>query len=350
MKRLIITILVLITLGAGGFLVLDSRKDKDSVLSSIFNQRPVPEQKPDEVKVKEPKFINQGTAPEFSGITKWLNTEKPIVMTEQQGKVVLINFWTYSSINCINSLPHINKWYEEYKDQGLSLIGVHTPEFAFEKVTSNIESAIKRYAITYPVALDNNYKTWSAYKNQFWPAVYLIDKNGEIVYTHYGEGKYEETELAIRKLLGLEGEFTPPPTPSESESFASQIHLGITRVSNFGGSETLSKDEQIYSFPKKLAKNKFALEGRWKFDSEAVSHTEGFGRIRLNFSASKVFMVAQSQEPTTIKIYVDGKLHKGVTITDSDLYSLYDSSVGANHTMEIEFPRGGVEVYTLTFN
>lgn len=351
MKKILPFLFILLILLVAGGLFIESKRGEESVLSSIFNQTGAPEEKNEKpAEPTKPKFTNQGPAPELVGITKWLNTEKPLVIAELQGNVVLIDFWTYSCINCIRTLPFVTKWYEKYKDQGLVIIGVHTPEFAFEKVTSNVETSLKRYGITYPVAQDNNYKTWSAYKNQFWPAHYLIDKNGEIVYTHFGEGKYDETELAIRTLLGLEGEFEMPNQESPNQAGTPEIYLGSARLANFGGSESPTPNtEQIYAFPKKLAKNKFALEGRWKFEPEAVTHTEGFGRIRLNFNASKVFMVAQSQEPTTIKIYVDGKLHKGVTVTGSDLYSLYESSVGANHTMEIEFPRGGVQVFTFTF-
>lgn len=295
-----------------------------------------------------PKFVNLGQAPEFTGITKWLNSD-PLTMESLKGKVVLVDFWTYSCINCIRTLPYITKWYEQYKDQGFVVIGVHTPEFAFEKVTSNVESALKRYNINYPVAQDNNYKTWGAFNNQFWPAHYLIDKNGDIVYTHFGEGEYDNTEKAIRTLLGLEGDVTMPQAEETNQAGTQETYLGSARLSNFGGTETPSADEQVYAFPKKLAKNKFALEGSWKIEPEAAVHTQGFGRIRFNFTAAKVFMVAESSEPTTIKIYVDGKLQKGVTISNSDLYPLYDSAVGANHTMEVEFPQGGVQVFTFTF-
>lgn len=349
MKKILpyILILIVLLLAAGTFIEL--RRGDSSVLSSAWNKKAVQDDRNQEpTEPGKPKFTNQGPAPEITGITKWLNSD-PLVLAEQQGKVVLIDFWTYSCINCIRTLPYVTGWYEKYKDQGFTVIGVHTPEFAFEKVASNVETALKRYNITYPVALDNNYKTWSAFKNQFWPAHYLIDKNGDIVYTHFGEGKYEETELAIRTLLGLEGEFQAPPLAETNQAGTPEIYLGSARLEDFGGSETPSAEDQIYAFPKKLTKNKFALEGRWRIDEEAAVHTEGFGRIRLNFTASKVFMVAQSKEPSTIKIYVDGELQKGVTISGSDLYPLYESGSAGTHTMEIEFPRGGVEVFTFTF-
>jgi thiol-disulfide isomerase/thioredoxin len=143
-------------------------------------------------------------APEFSGIEKWLNTE-PLTMQQLRGKVVLVDFWTFDCINCINTLPHVKSWHDKYKDQGLVIVGVHTPEFPFERSTDNVKAALKRFDIRYPVAQDNRYATWSAYNNQYWPATYLIDKKGQIVYTHFGEGKYQETEATIRTLLAQPG-------------------------------------------------------------------------------------------------------------------------------------------------
>ncbi len=148
----------------------------------------------------QPTVGDQGRAPEFTGIHQWLNSP-PLSMAELRGKVVLVDFWTYSCSNCINTLPYVKQWHEKYKDQGLVVVGVHTPEFPFEKSTDNVKAAIKRFDIRYPVAQDNAYATWSAFRNQYWPATYLIDANGRIVYQHYGEGRYEETEAAIRKLL-----------------------------------------------------------------------------------------------------------------------------------------------------
>jgi thiol-disulfide isomerase/thioredoxin len=140
------------------------------------------------------------SAPEFIGVEKWLNSD-PLIMQQLRGKVVLVDFWTYTCINCINTLPHVKGWHEKYKDQGLVVIGVHTPEFPFERSTSNVETAIKRFDIRFPVAQDNRYATWRAYNNQYWPGFYLVDKKGQVVYTHFGEGQYAQTDAAIRALL-----------------------------------------------------------------------------------------------------------------------------------------------------
>ncbi|HZZ10081.1 MAG TPA: thioredoxin family protein [Paraburkholderia sp.] len=139
-------------------------------------------------------------APEFAGISTWLNSE-PLTIQKLRGKVVLVDFWTYTCINCINTLPYVKSWHQKYKDQGLAVIGVHTPEYPFERDTDNVKTAIRRFGITYPVAQDNQYATWTAYDNQYWPAFYLIDRKGEVVYSHFGEGDYAQTEAAIQALL-----------------------------------------------------------------------------------------------------------------------------------------------------
>lgn len=143
---------------------------------------------------------NPFPAPEFVGIEKWLNSE-PLTVQQLRGKVVLVEFWTYACINCINVMPHVKAWHNKYKDLGLVVVGVHTPEFSFERNTGNVQTALKRFDIHYPVAQDNRYATWSAYRNQYWPALYLIDRKGKVVYTHFGEGRYGQIEAAIQALL-----------------------------------------------------------------------------------------------------------------------------------------------------
>ncbi|RFU49804.1 thioredoxin family protein [Paraburkholderia sp. DHOC27] len=143
-------------------------------------------------------------APEFTGIDKWLNSE-PLTMQQLRGKVVLVDFWTYTCINCIHVLPYVTSWNQKYKDQGLVVVGVHTPEYPFERNTDNVKAAIKHFGITYPVAQDNSNATWNAYDNQYWPAFYLINKKGQVVYTHFGEGDYDETEAKIKALLAENG-------------------------------------------------------------------------------------------------------------------------------------------------
>jgi thiol-disulfide isomerase/thioredoxin len=152
------------------------------------------------VQVQAAAVANPVPAPEFAGIEKWLNSE-PLTVASLRGKVVLVDFWTYTCINCIHTLPYVKTWYQKYKDQGLAVVGVHTPEFPFERSTKNVVDAAKRLGVEFPIAQDNRYTTWEAYKNSYWPAFYLIDKQGKIVYTHFGEGRYAETEAEIQRLL-----------------------------------------------------------------------------------------------------------------------------------------------------
>ena len=141
-----------------------------------------------------------GAAPEFTGIERWLNSQ-PLTLAQLRGRVVLVDFWTYACINCIRTLPHVNRWAELYTPQGLTVVGVHTPEFPFERTTRNVEVAMRRHGVKHPVAQDNRYGTWKAYSNQYWPAAYLIDAQGRIRYKHFGEGEYDRTEAVIRALL-----------------------------------------------------------------------------------------------------------------------------------------------------
>ncbi|GGP28148.1 thioredoxin family protein [Silvimonas amylolytica] len=143
---------------------------------------------------------SNSAAPEFTGINQWINSP-PLTLNKLRGKVVLVDFWTYSCINCIHTLPYVKQWYEKYKDQGLVVVGVHTPEYPYEASSNNLQDAIKRYGIHYPVAQDNDYATWNAWQNQFWPAIYLIDAQGKVVYHAVGEGNYADTEAEIQKLL-----------------------------------------------------------------------------------------------------------------------------------------------------
>jgi thiol-disulfide isomerase/thioredoxin len=347
-KKRLLFILIPLVLLIGAGLFLEFSDSKNTLLPVALKNKFENSQEATEAAEQKDLFKNYGAAPEFTGVNKWLNSDA-LKMSDLKGKVVLVDFWTYSCINCVRTLPYITKWYDQYKDSGLVVVGVHTPEFAFEKVTGNVENAIKTNKINYPVAQDNDYKTWSAYKNQFWPANYLIDKDGNIVYTHFGEGNYDITEKAIRTLLGLEGNYEAPKAAEVNQAQTPEIYFGLARLKNLGNEEKPQTTEQIYTFPKKLGDNKFALEGRWQFNQESAIHTSGYGKIKLNFNAAKVFMVAESSKPITVKVHVDGELIKGVVVSGSDLYSLFESLTGGPHTMEIEIPEGGFQAFTFTF-
>lgn len=290
-------------------------------------------------------------APDFVGIEHWLNSD-PLTMEQLKGKVVLIDFWTYSCINCIRTLPYVTSWYEKYKDKGLVIVGVHTPEFAFEKDAKNVEDALKRFHITYPVAQDNDYATWNAYSNHYWPAHYLIDQEGNIVDSHFGEGAYDETEKKIQELLGVGN--MPVTENQGTTNFAGiktpEIYLGLHRLEDYSGTEKpVPNKPATYTLPSKLRSNTFGLRGEWKFEDEALTLTKDSGVIRLDFTSGNAYMVAESENPVLVEVFVDGKEVGKVPVDTSRLYSLFESSDYKNHTLELRIPKAGFKIFTFTF-
>lgn len=271
-----------------------------------------------------------GNAPEFTGITNWLNSQ-PLTMQGLSGKVVLIDFWTYTCINCIRTLPYVTSWYEKYKDQGLVIVGVHTPEFEFEKDASNVRNALTQYRITYPVAQDNNYATWTAYHNQYWPAHYLIDANGKIRYTHFGEGKYEETEMKIRELLEEAGRTVTSTVSAMPDTFPArrvtpETYLGTER----GG------DSHV------------RLNSAWKHTPQYIQSDSG-ATLDLEFTAQKVFLVITPKNNESIKVYLDDKLHSEITLDEPRLYQLLDLPTIESHSLRLEMSEPGTQLFAFTF-
>ncbi|QQS60320.1 cytochrome c biogenesis protein DipZ [Candidatus Falkowbacteria bacterium] len=295
-------------------------------------------------------FKNYGQAPEFVGIDNWLNSE-PLTVSQLKGKVVLVDFWTYSCINCIRTFPYITELYETYKDKGLIIVGVHTPEFPFEKLSTNVERALKQYGIDYPVAQDNDYATWNAYTNRYWPAKYLIDQNGTIVYTHFGEGSYMETENAIRQLLGLEKISNNLEEKNLVGSISTpEIYFGTDRLANLSPEQIPSVAPLDYTLPKDLRMNNFALEGKWEFDSEKIILIGDQGTIKLRFSAGKVFLVASNpDQESKLSIIVDGQKQPDIIVRNSELYNLFNSSDYKDHSLEIRIQGSGFSAFTFTF-
>jgi len=287
-------------------------------------------------------------APDFAGISKWINSN-PLSKDKLKGKVVLIDFWTYSCINCIRTLPYTTKWYDTYKDKGFVIIGVHTPEFAFEKDVVNVQTAVERLGIYYPVAMDNDYATWSAYKNQFWPAEYLIDQNGKIVYKHFGEGNYERTENTIRKLLGINQGVGKVEQQRAGSVQSPEMYFKLSRLKYLAPEQAASAQPKQYLFPGKLVVNSFALQGEWQFGNDHAELTKGPGKIRLHFSSGKLFMVAAADKLVKLKISVDGKLQPVVAVQMSRLYTLFDSNDYREHMIEIEIPSKDFKAFTFTF-
>lgn len=296
---------------------------------------------------------NYGKAPEFTGIYKWLNLQDgkdSLTLNDLKGKVVLIDFWTYSCINCVRTLPYVTKWYDTYKDKGFVVVGVHTPEFAFEKDTNNVATALKQHGINYPVAQDNDYGTWQAYNNQYWPAHYLIDKDGNIVYEHFGEGEYDTTEKVIQQLLEVKMADVSSTIPDEAHApLSPEMYFGNARRVNLTKDQTANNTDTVYTFPAKLALNNFAMSGTWKFDDDKAICTKAPCTIRLHYAAKDVHMVAHSEQGAKLNILIDGKKQSVVPVSTYNLYNLFMGQKTEEHTIDIQIPTDNFEVFTFTF-
>lgn len=245
-----------------------------------------------------PELESCGTAPDIKGITKWLNTPggAPVDLKSLRGKVVLIDFWAYSCINCQRATPHLVDWYDAYRDRGLEVIGVHTPEYAFEKEQANVVSGAADLGITYPVAMDNAFSTWTNYRNRYWPAHYLIDKQGVVRHIKFGEGDYATTERLIRQLLSDGDDRTLPAPTERSDSTPTtpttpETYFGVGKVVNYGGTGIYDEGTHAFDFPGVLAADRFALRGRWALDYQGVTAQSDGAAIRLNYRARNVYLV-----------------------------------------------------------
>lgn len=306
-----------------------------------------------------------GTAPEFVGISRWLNSE-PLTMAQLKGKVVLVDFWTYTCINCIRTLPHVTGWYEKYKGKGFVVVGVHTPEFEFEKNTTNVANAIRQFGITYPVAQDNEYATWRAYDNHYWPAKYLVDAQGKVRWIHFGEGKYDEAEQAIQALLteaGTEatGEMSQIKDQTPRVRLTPETYLGSLRMERFSSNEPRTEGLKDYTLPRYLTINYFAYGGKWDIQSDH-SVTGKDAVLRFRYFANKVFLVMTPKSKNgRVKVLLDGKgveeEHQGkdvknayIIFDEPRLYELIDDQ-GAitDHELRLEFESEGTKIYAFTF-
>ena len=242
---------------------------------------------------------NCGTAPDLKGITAWLNTPggKPIDLKTLRGKVVLIDFWAYSCINCQRAIPHVEGWYKAYRDNGFEVIGVHTPEYAFEKVTGNVEKGAADVGITYPVALDNRYATWTNYRNRYWPAEYLIDASGVVRHVKFGESDYNVTEKLIRELItsARPKVALPPavdaPDTTPSLGLTPETYFSVGKVVNYAGDGGYDKGQANFTFPAALPNDSFALQGPWSLDYEGATADRDTSSIELNYYAKNVYIV-----------------------------------------------------------
>ena len=317
-----------------------------------------------------------GWMPPLTGASAWLNTP-PLTSQGLRGKVVLIDFWTYSCINCLRALPYVKAWHQRYKDHGLVVIGVHTPEFAFEKDEGNVRRVIQDLAVTYPVALDNDYAIWRSFNNRYWPAHYFIDAKGLIRDQHFGEGEYDQSEQLIRRLLAEAGVTNlPPPTGTidgqgiqksadESNVASPETYVGYGRAENFSSPGGLVPNQsKAYTAPNELQRNQWALAGRWTVDPESAVLDAASGRVSFRFHARDLHLVlgpGKDGGPIRFRVTLDGAAPGADRGSDVDvdgqgivreqrLYQLIRQSGGVgDRTFTIEFLDAGVQAFAFTF-
>jgi thiol-disulfide isomerase/thioredoxin len=312
----------------------------------------------------------------LSGATGWINS-KPLTAKDFKGKVVLVDFWDYSCINCIRAVPYVRAWAEKYKDSGLVVIGVHTPEFDFEKQLPNVQKAVQKFNMSYPIALDSNYNIWDAFENQYWPAEYFIDAKGKVRYEHFGEGDYDQSERWIQKLLT---EANAKPMPATAVSIKGQgvqaaadmrdvrspeTYIGYTRAQSFSSSGGLKRDAQeTYTEPKHLSLNDWGLAGNWIDHEQVAILTSAGGKIVFRFHARDLHLVlgpSADGKPIRFRMTIDGQApgeNHGVdtdaqgngVVTAFRLYQLVrQKGAIADHTFTIEFQDPGVQAFSFTF-
>lgn len=300
---------------------------------------------------KNTGLMNSKEASELIYGGEWFNSE-PLLIENLRGKVVLVDFWTYTCINCIRTLPYLRDWHEKYADDGLVIIGVHTPEFEFEKSAENLQEAINDYELKYPIVQDNDYATWRAYSNRYWPAKYLINKDGEIVYTHFGEGAYDETEEMIQKLLMETGSLVNEPINNMDYDVFSrtpELYLGLSRLEYFSSIQRPELGNKTYSI-EKVQPNTFAFEGEWSLSDEYANPSEN-SKLYLNYFAKNVFLVMRTKDGNegTVEVLLDGSKVKTITVSKDRLYDVLEMEDPDNHLLELIFNTPNIEVFAFTF-
>jgi thiol-disulfide isomerase/thioredoxin len=325
---------------------------------------------------EQPSIVGSSPLPSLAGATGWINSP-PLTAKELKGKVVLIDFWDYSCINCIRAIPYIRAWAEKYKDDGLVVIGVHTPEFDIEKETPNVQKAITKFGITYPVALDNDYKIWNGFSNQAWPAHYFIDAKGRVRYEHFGEGEYEQSERWIQQLL-KEANAKPmaatvaavhgqgvEAAADMNDVRSPETYIGFARAENFSSPGGLKRNaEQLYGEPKKLHLNEWGLAGQWTDHRQVAVLGAAGGKILFRFHARDLHLVlgpSVDGKPVRFRVTIDGQApgeDHGVdtdaegngVVTDHRLYQLIrQRGAVTDRTFVIEFLDPGVQAFSFTF-
>jgi thiol-disulfide isomerase/thioredoxin len=288
-------------------------------------------------------------APEFTGIQEWINTPggRPLALKSLRGKVVLVDFWTYSCVNCLRTLPHVKAWDRAYRKDGLAIVGVHTPEFAFEHVPSNVKAAVRKLGVRYPVAIDNKFGTWNAYGNQYWPAKYLIDRTGHVRYTHFGEGEYDKTEDAIRRYLGEKAQpLTHVADRTPEHAMTPESYLGYARLERYAGSPVRPDRFALYHFTGPLNPDDLAYDGSWRVTPEHIE-AGPFARLRLNFAAEAIHLVLGGSG--RVDVLVNGQALRPVGVRgEPRLYTLARFPKPRAGLLELRFSPG-IKAYAFTF-
>ena len=327
-----------------------SLEDSNAVASRLTTLRPESRFAPAANAKKRSSLRDYGKAPEFTGVTNWLNS-KPLTLASLHGRVVLIDFWTYTCINCIRTLPHLTAWDRTYRKDGLTIVGVHSPEFSFEKDTSNVKRAIAQDGIEYPVAQDNDLATWGAWGNEYWPAEYLIDARGHVRHVNFGEGKYDETEQAIRSLLEEAGTAKlgagarPDRTYDPAAETTPETYLGLARAERFLPGPAHAGTSAYRTYGGQLPDSHFSFGGTWKLSDEsatAVRDATLTGRV----VGKDVYLVLGGRG--AVQVLIDGKPSETVQVTSQKLYHLFTAPQVEKHTMVLKFAPG-ISGYAFTF-
>lgn len=314
------------------------------------------------------KVLTKGPAPALTIGKGWLNS-KPLAPGDLRGKVVVYDFWTYSCINCVRTLPYVESWHERYAKDGLVVVGVHSPEFDFEKIHKNVAAAVKKLDVTYPVVFDDDMDIWNAFNNNYWPAKYITDGKGDLRYQHFGEGEYSETENVIRLLLGVD-EASPravdPKIKGENITAAitPETYLGSLRGAS-GSPEELLAGTRTYTLPKTLNRNLYAMQGEWLVNREFIESTNTNSLFQLRYQAGEVNLVLDRvKDDGDFEIQLDAKpvaaANRGKDIVERDgktyvhvaageLYHLIENGPADNHILTFVPQAVGLQAYAFTF-
>jgi cytochrome c biogenesis protein CcdA/thiol-disulfide isomerase/thioredoxin len=358
------------------FSFVNTARAETHLIDALRGEAPASAASPAPAAADEPKLGDEGPFPDLSGADSWINSS-PLSAKLLRGKVVLIDFWTYSCINCLRALPYVEAWSTKYKGAGLVVIGVHTPEFAFEKERSNVEKAVRDLKVTYPVAIDSDYRIWQAFHNEYWPAHYFIDGKGRIRYHHFGEGEYDQSERVIQELLRENGATSlsneavnvsatgVEAAPDRQGPHSPETYIGYHRAEHFASVEPVAHDSRkLYTPQPRLSLNQWALGGSWKVGEESAVLQSAPGKIVFRFHARDLHLVLgtiKNGKPVRFMVKLDGTAPGEDHGSDTDatgagtvqghrLYQLIrQKGAVEDRTFEIEFLDPGVQAFAFTF-